>query len=307
MCVEVDYLCPGCLAPVPQAQLIEPCFSVSNNIVDNNHQRRQVVMPLTSELRQNFTCINEGCSLQHQAHPDQRQPLNGIVSCPGCKGLVGLSNTPEQDMDLLVAVVENQNPSFPPRESWGQFRCASQFCAFNPEFMQTFQDQVAEARREQNEADTQLAQAIVAQHHLLNQPQQQQHMQPVQPQQPAQPSVPAYGIKWTPQEDQQLKLLRDQGLTTREISFRMPGRTESAVQTRIQRVIIAPPSVNMQQQQPQQQQPAQPNNNWTPQEDQQLALLRDQGVTVREIGVRLGRTYRAVSARIQRLKDLADN
>lgn len=84
--------------------------------------------------------------------------------------------------------------------------------------------------------------------------------------------------KWTPEEDNKIISLREQGLTAKEITTHIPGRTYSSVRSRIQAIC----SDNK-------------NRSWSKEDKEKFQELKEQGYTNAYIAKVLGRTVSAVS------------
>lgn len=87
--------------------------------------------------------------------------------------------------------------------------------------------------------------------------------------------------RWSPDEDELLVKLRDEGFTSREIAVRV-NRTADAVRVRLAAV-------------------AKRRKSWTKQEEELLIELKQKGLTNRRIAFELGRTTRAVEAKSKEL------
>jgi len=87
--------------------------------------------------------------------------------------------------------------------------------------------------------------------------------------------------RWSPEEDELLVKLRDEGFTAKEIAVRV-DRTADAVRVRLSTV-------------------AKRRKLWTKQEEELLIELKQKGLTNRRIAFELGRTTRAVEAKSKEL------
>lgn len=81
--------------------------------------------------------------------------------------------------------------------------------------------------------------------------------------------------RWTPEEDELLHKLREEGFTAREIAVRVK-RSEAAVKTRFSTLKIRK------------------NKSWTPEEKQQLLQLRDERWSIRKLAAHFDVSERAI-------------
>ena len=84
--------------------------------------------------------------------------------------------------------------------------------------------------------------------------------------------------RWTPEEDTLILKLRDEGLTAREITLRLEGRTYSATRTRL--AAISDDNLR---------------KRWTQEEINLAYKLREEGRSNKYIAKQLSRTVSAVS------------
>lgn len=87
--------------------------------------------------------------------------------------------------------------------------------------------------------------------------------------------------RWSPEEDELLIKLREEGFTAREIAVRLK-RTEDAVRVRLAAK-------------------AKTRQRWTQEEEQRLLQLKEQATPTRKIAYELGRTVRAVESKLKEL------
>lgn len=85
--------------------------------------------------------------------------------------------------------------------------------------------------------------------------------------------------RWTPEEDELLLKLRQEGFTAKEMASRLEGRTYAAVRTRI--AAIAPDNKN---------------RPWTDKEKQLVYEMKAQGKSNKEIARAIDRTLGAVTS-----------
>jgi DNA-binding NarL/FixJ family response regulator len=88
--------------------------------------------------------------------------------------------------------------------------------------------------------------------------------------------------RWSPEEDELMVKLRMQGLTAREIACRLKDRTEDSVRVRL----ASKAKVRV---------------RWTKEEEEKLLELKAAYNSNRKIAYELGRTTRAVEAKLKEL------
>jgi hypothetical protein len=93
------------------------------------------------------------------------------------------------------------------------------------------------------------------------------------------------GADWSQDED--AVLLANRELTATELMPLLPNRSKKAIQLRRIYIVTHPPRYQ---------------RNWTPEEDQALMDMLDDGKTAREIGLKLDRLTNAIKHRIKRLR-----
>lgn len=96
---------------------------------------------------------------------------------------------------------------------------------------------------------------------------------------------------WTKEEEGLLYKLKTEGYTLKEIATKLPGRTVSAVKTRLSKLrskIKVETQFN----------PDNKSKRWTEAEEKRLVELRNQGRSISQCAKILGRTEGSITARI---------